>query len=476
MQYQHIQQNEHQIGALPMLCCGNIFYKLFFLEIKVCEPNPCLHDGICSVVSEIQYTCDCIHTGYKGIKCEVGYFNISSYPTVFPNASSPPITISSSPPTDSITLHINSRDLKFDPPTLVFSRYTSLVQTIRVTAPETGYHFITYSISGPGAHEFSLPEEDILFVSSHENSTQSPPIEASILSFPSGCYKQQVRVCPGLNVPIIASSTSPFVLFGQLSSTQGIVALEIGNITKIPLSLRGLDFQRPSEEPFPDSCNDNDISSSSTESLIKSRVLVKTFTDFVADSLPTWMNITLSEDNIERKAPSSDLMTHFLTGIQLQKAGIGGGLPLVHDMLYSLLATKNLNVTIQNDVDIFQSNALSIAVELCEESPLDIMLQKPFEGKEDLMKHIQILKNLREYGWNFIFESIQFSKTNRIKRPPKGTFWDGEHFVNLGGSQGGNFATVMSLKKHFQNSTFADITMEFEGTLIGDVKDINQVR
>ena len=367
------------------------------------------------------------------------------------------------------------RDLEFVPSSLLFHRDTSLVQSIRVTAQETGYYFVTYSISGPNAHEFSLPEEDVLFVESYENSTKNPLIEESTLYFPPGCHKKQVGVCPGDNVtPIVVSSTCPFVYFGPLMSTQGIVTLEVGSVSKIPLSLRGVNVQHPKEESFPDSCNDNDVSYS-TKWLIKSRALVKLFTSIVAESLPTWINITLSESNMAQNIHSSDLTTHFLTGLQLQEANVGEGLPLVHDMFYSLLATKNLNVSIQNDVDVFQSNALSLAVELCQEPPLDVMLQKSFEVEEGLVKHIQIFKNLREYGWNFIFKSIQFSKTNRIVRPAKRTFWDGKHFVNMGALPGGNFAAVMSLKKHFQNPTFADIRIEFDGTLIGNVKDINQV-
>ena len=447
-----------------------------FSEIKVCQPNPCHHDGLCSVVSEDRYRCDCTHTGYRGTKCEVGYFNIADYPTIITNVISLPVTIRSSPPDDYVVLHVTSRDLKFGPSTLIFNRDTSINQSFRITAREKGYYLVRYSISGPSAHEFSLPEEDVLFVKPHENSTEKSSIEESTLLFPFGCHKKQVAVCPGVNLtPIFATSTSPFVSFGPLTATEGIVTLEVGNVTKLPLSLQGLNLLHTSENSLPGACDDNDPVSYSTESLIRSRVLVKSFTDIVADGLPTWMNITLSENNMVKKTPSSDLMTHFLTGIQLQDASVGQGLPVIGDMFYSLLATTNLNVTIKDNVDIFQSNALSLVVELCGELPSNIILQRSSEGQSGLMKDMQILKNLRKYGWNFNFDSIQFSKTSTLGRPEKEMFWDGQNFINLGASPGGNLAAVSSLKKHFQNSTFADITMEFEGTLIGNVKDINQV-
>ena len=441
----------------------------------MCQQNPCRHGGKCSIVSEYEYSCDCTSTGYKGTNCDVGYFSISDYPTVITNVVSLPITISSSPPTEYVTFHVDSRDLQFSPSTLVFNRDTSLNQSIRVTAQETGYYFISYSITGPSAREFSLPEEDILFVESPENSEGSSSIEESTSSFPFGCHKKQVGVCPG-NISIVASSTSPFVSFGPLSATEGIVALEVGNMTKMPLSLRGVNLPHPSQASLPDSCYDNGVFSYSTESLIKSRVLVKSCTDIISKSLPNWMNVSLSENNVVKKIHSSDLMTHFLTGTQLQDAAVGQGLPLIEDMFYSLLATKNMNLSILNDLNIFQSNALSVAVELCQESPSNIILQQSSETQTGGLKNTQIMRNLNEYGWNFNFNSIEFSKTNTIKRPTKGMFWDGQSFVNLGTSSGGNFAAVSSLEKNFQNSVFGDIRIKFDGTLIGDVEDIDQVR
>ena len=441
----------------------------------MCQPNPCLHAGVCSIVREDQYSCDCTNTGYKGTNCDVGFFDISDYPTIIPNVISQPIMISSSPPTDSITLHVTSPDLEFVPSSLVFNRNNSLVQSIRVTAQEPGYYFITYSMSGPNALEFSLPEEDVLFVDSHENSTEIPLIEESTLYFPFGCHKKHLGVCPGVNyTPIVASSTSPFVSFGPLIATEGVVALEVGNMARVPLSLRGLNLPDPSEDSFPDSCNEDDVVSYSTESLTESRALVKSFIDVVSESLPSWINIALSE-NVLHKTHPSDLITHFLTGVQLQDAGIGEALPLVDDMFYSLLATKNLNVTIQKDVDIFQSNPLSLAMELCGMSPSNIILQSSFEGHRGVIKDIQVVRNLKENGWTFKFDSFQFSKTNSIRRLEKQTFWDGQNFADLGYAPDGNFATALSFKKHFQNLSFADIRLQFDGTLIGNVKDINQV-
>ena len=438
----------------------------------MCQPNPCLHNGICSVVSEDKYTCNCALTGYTGTDCEIGFFQISDYPTIYRNVLSAPVAIISSPPTEYVILHLMSQDLKFSSPSLVFNRDSSLNQSFRITAQEEGFYIIRYSLSGPSAREFILPEDDILITKSREDSS----VGESTLYFPFGCYKKVIGACPGKNISIVATSTSPFVSFGPLSVTEGVVAIEVGNYTKIPLSLLGVTLPNPSVlYSVPDSCDHNDVVSYTTQSLLKSRTLAKSFTSVIADSLPTWIKITLTNKNLGKKIYSSEVKTHFLTGIELQGAGVGEGLPLQEDMFYSLLFTRSVNVTVQQDVDILNSNALSLAVDLCGKSPSNILLQPSFKKSVTAVNDISILKALKEYGWHFNIYSLQLSMKNTIRRPEKGIFWDGQHFFNVEATSDGTFALVTSFNKYFRNFTFADIRMQFDGTLIGCVNDINQV-
>ena len=446
----------------------------YFAEIKVCEPNPCLHDGVCSVVSADHFTCDCTHTGYMGTKCDIGSFTIAEYPTLTNHILSPPITVYASPPTDYVVLHIVSRDLEFKSSKLVFKRGASLNQSIQIIARDTGYYFIKYSLSGPSAGEFLLPKDDIIFVNAPNNSAGEASTQESTFSFPVGCHKKQVRTCPRSNDAIIASSTSPFVSFGPVTATQGVVSIEVGNTSKTPLSLVGINL--PNTVSLLDNCEDSDVVSFSTESLVQSRVLAKTFIDAVADSFPAWMKITLSKQSLVKKSYSSDLSTFILSGNELREENVGEGLPVVQDTFYSLLMTSNLNVTIQNDVDIFKSDALYLAVELCGTLPSDVFLRPTLQAGLHSVNNISILKTIKKYGWEFKFYSFQFSKSNTIRRMKKGTFWDGYHFFNVEASSDGSFAVVSSLNKQFQNSTFAEVSLAFEGTMIGNVKDVDKVR
>ena len=267
------------------------------------------------------------------------------------------------------------------------------------------------------------------------------------MNFPSGCHKKQVGVCPGLGHPIVAASTSPFVAIGSLFVSDGIVSIEIGNFTKIPLSLRGINLPRTASL-FPNSCKDKEAVPQSIEplALVKSRALPRSFINVVTEGLPRWMNIALSEQSLVKNLLSSDLLSYLLTGTKLQETGIGEGLPLVDDMYYSLTRTKYLNVTINNDKDILNSKDLSLVVELCGKWPSNVIIQPFAEDRVAINKNIGVLKTLKEYGWHFNFHSVEFSKTNTIPRLKKENFWDGENFFNVQESSDGNFAAACSLR------------------------------
>ena len=410
-----------------------------------------------------------------GTHCDVGFFTIPDYPTITNNIPSRPLTIRCSRPTNHVTLNFISEDLQFSPTNLVFKHNNHGHQSIQITAPEEGYYFIRYSLSGPNALDYHLPQEDILFVHSQNSTTVDSSSELPLREFPNGCFKKQLGICPGSNTAIMASSTTAFLPFGPLELTQGMVAIEIDNAKKVPWSLVGLNLPNSSANPFPNTCNGNDITYS-VQKLIKQRTLAKSFTNLVADSFPTWMSVGLSDGISDKKCYTSEIKTNFLTGQELRKSTIGGDLPIAEHTFYSLLATRNLNMTINNDSDILNSNSLTMAVDICGKSPFNVLVRPTYQESFNSLNEISTFKTIEKYGWGLNVTSVQFSRTNNLNRSKKEGLWDGYKYFNINASSDGTFATVSSLKKNFRNANFADITLDFDGTLIGHVNDVNKVK
>ena len=69
---------------------------IFFLEIDVCDPNPC-GLGNCSITDEKTPYCSCPGSFYSGNTCEEGRLIVSDIPILSVNQLSSPIVLYSSP-------------------------------------------------------------------------------------------------------------------------------------------------------------------------------------------------------------------------------------------------------------------------------------------------------------------------------------------------------------------------------------------
>ena len=354
---------------------------------------------------------------------------------------------------------------------MIFKKNSLLNQSVRIFASDEGFYPIRFSLSGPDAEKFRLPEQNIVFVNSPNNITN----DSSSVKFPYGCHKKQLGTCPGTQASIIVSSTSPFISFGPIFTTKGIVSVEGENLMKIPLSLLGLNLPHSTTTSLSDSCKENEAESFRVESLVKYRSLAKLFLEVVKNSLPSWLQISLGKQNLENNIHSPELKTRFFVGKQLRESGVGIALPVEKDMYYSLFTTNRLNITIQNDVDILPSSSLAIAVEVCGKLPANILLHPNIHENVNPINNISILNQIRKYGWFLNVSSVEISKAGKMKRPKKDGLWDGSEYFSVDASSDGTFAVESLARKDFTNSTFAKIRLDFEGTMLGDFQDLNQI-
>ena len=392
-----------------------------------------------------------------------------------PGVPSQYLTYEASPPSENVVLTLKSRDIEFDPPKLLFKHGTPARRSLRMTAKNPGLHIIQYLLSGPSAGHFKSPVESVILVKSSEQ----PAFDNETLpnTIPSGCHKQQVDKCPRSNDIIYASSTFPWVTFGPMAMTSGVVNLEVGDTT-LPLSLIGTNLIKSNHISRQESCNEDDPVSYSTEQLITKHLLEKTFLEEASNSLPKWLQVTLRNNSASTIRSASELKTYYMSGKNLRTDHIGEGQPIDDGTYYSLLTSHNVNLTLENDVDLLPSRdhkaPLSLAVELCGPLPKNVIL-RPSLRDMHLINNASFTRKLKEKGWDVEFYSLQISKSKSIDMLRKRPLWNSKRFFNIESSERGNLALVLSLKKTFRNSGFVNSSLKFEGTVVADLDDIDNV-
>ena len=429
---------------------------------------------MCSSISTDRYSCDCTHTGYKGTDCDIGYIITPGFSTLTAGVPSQSLTFQASPPIDSITLTLTGRGLEFNPSQLVFQNGGSRNQYLKITVREPGLYFIQYSLSGPSASEFQSPQQDGIFARSKFSTTETPAGR----QLPSGCHKQPLDKCPHMNDIIFATSTSPWVTYGPLTMTKGMVNLEVGP-TNVPLSLVGTNILKPTLGFAPErQCSKKEVSFSS-EQFIKSYTVIKSFLNVVNESFPKWLTVTLRDKSSPVKVPISEFKTRYLAGKYLQDSDVGEWQPINDESFYSVLSSQNLNLTIDNNLDLLGSRdqklPLSLAIDLCNPGPKNVIV-RPSQEDMDLVNDNSVVKNLKKNGWNVKFYSVQISKKKLIKKLLKGLFWNSKRVFEVGSSEIGNLGIVLSFTKSFKSTTLVSSGIEFEGTIVADLNNIDNVR
>lgn len=438
----------------------------------VCEPNPCLHGGNCSPVSSTEYSCNCANTGYEGAKCEVGRVITPKYTALTIGVSGQTLHFQSSQPDNYIILTPRCYGVTFEPSTLMFTNMSSLQRSLAITVRQSGLYSIKYTLAGPSVGDFQGPEASVVFVrfESRNHTKGRLPLPKT---FPTGCYNQTLVKCPNQNDVIIASSTSPWKTLGPLASTDGVISFATGR-NNFPWSLSGISFAR-SRDPLSKQTHCNSPKNIySTEDLLQSHVFTKTFLDNVQDSFPKWLNVKLRDSS----SYPPDLKSTIIYGRNIQNTEVGNGQLVNENTYFSMLSTRNINLTIQEDTNLLRSHdnpaECLIAVDLCNLSPKNIILL-PSKLDMHFINSISVVQKLKKSGWMFTFQSVQISKSKTIDKLEKGTYWNGKELFKAD-SPKGNMAIVTTLSKSFISSDFVTSHIQFDGTVVGDFGDLDSVR
>ena len=431
-----------------------------FLEIKVCEPNPCRHGGHCITTTSSLFTCNCSNTGYQGTTCEIGLIDIPNYPTLAAGVLVESVEFRASQPDSYIIFTPRSVGVEFDPPYIVFQRNSSTSQSLAMTAQYPGLNQVSYSLSGPSAAGFQTPEPNVFFVESAKKVAQKIPVYSTMkLTFPSGCYNIELNRCPRSDVTITAHSTSPWIMFGPTATTDGLVGLSTDHV-KLPHSMTGSNFIPEKSSSSNLDCVINSSMTYFTEEMIRRRVLAKSFLNVVRDSLPKWLDITLRSNLSSTSMAETDLQAYYLSGKGLREEGAISGQPFLEDTFFSLLLSSDLDLIVHGNRVSFglddHTARFSVALELCGPSPSNVILRPPPNGF-NVMKRLLIMKQLRDNGWNFKIESLQIFNVGKLS--PKR-----------------DLILFTTFSKDLVISSAVKSRLDFRGTIIINVTNLDNVR
>ena len=400
-----------------------------------------------------------------------------TYPTLTRDIPSTPLQFQSSPPSGYVKLMPKCSGIESNPRYLIFTT-TSTRQFINITAKQPGLYFVKYLLSGLSAVNFEPHEKDILFVEEVQNSTNKTSGESSSFrdfKLPVGCHKLELGKCPRGSDAIVSSSTSSWKARGLMTSTDGVVTLEVGK-TVLPLSMLGASIKSNNSPSGEKGCEAFQ-SNYSSEELIKSNVVTHAFLQAFQSSLPSWLVVALPRRRNLKSFFKSDVRTLLFSDSELRRMDAGNGQPLTDKTTFSLLLSRNINLTVEGDTDIlgsYHKSPFAMAVDLCSPSPKTVIV-RPASTHVDKVKNISVFKRLMMNGWDLAMYSLQISRTSSIEKLEKGLYWNGEDFIRIDSSTKGNLGLVSSLKKYFRNQEIVNCHAIFDGTMVIEVDNLDNV-
>jgi len=368
------------------------------------------------------------------MKCDIGIIKTPVYQP-FTVSITNELTFFANPDFElTVKLITGSTGLSFDPSnTLTFSP-TKNSANIFITGKMVGIYTIIYEIGGKSSLQFQQPEPDTLIV---QPVTLNPPeyftsrgLEPGMLE-PGSCASATPLdyTCPkGSNEQISFSSTcrwydntSPGLIFSGykgLNLPVAIAGTKISNTTTADQSrimpLMGDDFLKECNYASPQSSCDFKPSDlvNEIENFLSTEALSNTYISQTEQLIPQWLQLSVNT-NTSRTHDSNSYMVDLVESSYLSDSEECSDLFTIEDGMYSVLKyAGSFNFKINSSLQSFIPQELPVcfAVNLCEglNSPLSITIPNEAQIIVNALPFAQIIRN---YGWQFIINSIAISST-----------------------------------------------------------------
>ena len=492
-----------------------IIRNIFTTAITACDPNPCLHNGRCVVVSPVVSLCDCDNTGYTGPQCQFGVIGAPPFP-LLRVGQQPFILNYTAKPDNELRIALiqdNATALTVSPsPASIVNPNVSTA--IAVTPLVPGLYRVAYILSGPDAEDFDIPQDSYLAITPRV----APPdymyfirtrLEIGLLR-PSCCTPASsiYASCPnnGGNVSVLSSCLITNIRGTLL--TEGIM-FTTGNGLNLPLAIAGarLRFldndivvdQLTSNErsgalncslcgtsagnlgnvsEVPSQCDSFAPAISDIKDFLSSEALAFTYLRESRSLIPSWLNLE-ALDYPMRGFLLNAYQVDLQREVVVNTIETCSNIPAITAGLHSLLHYSGLlDVTITNLFsETFRpptgNNPLCFAVNLCEGEMSAFHIGLPRSARQFLRDNLDL------FGATFDIAGVSMTRNRPLQIFPTNVpvfnqrYWNGRSYftptaMNL------DIALTGTLMIPYQMDSLS-INLNFSGILAFSVQNIDEV-
>ena len=430
------------------------FFYHAIVERELCFPNPCQHNGTCSM-TEDTFTCNCDGTGHTGELCDVLLINIPDISSLRINS---PMNFSLfAQPDRSFVLELvpdNKSAIIIMPSSVMFSKLITQHE-ISMTARGPGFYKLEYQVEDDSINYQPIPPVTIIV---RDNDTglsycEERNITCGLIQ-PGCCLANETQLglefrCPSADNPLLLKSTCGWVTKGTLHSA-GIIfssfdgfdmpvaiagAQFFPQLTHIDLQgLNTFEFNHGCVACSGDSyCQVERLSVNLVQDFLDNDSLAFTYLHQSMELIPSWLTMKVLPS--DRLRDFRSYLVYLVYSDALNRVQECNGLTALTDGLYSILVyTGSLEVMIGEEMRQYTSNGsiICFATNLCEgsSSPMYISISN---DAHSVLNSFGFMHDLRSKGWNILIDNLVLSDKNSISVFDEGSkfsYWNGINFIS----------------------------------------------
>jgi len=315
------------------------------------------------------------------------------------------------------------------------------MQAFTVEGAEPGIRAISYILEGENKQEFETPERSSLFIAP-EISNHNTKLFLMKGELPIGCEKHEANENFSCDLRLI--STAPWT--GTPASTSGVVHFSAVNNQTIPLSLNGLNLNKPHvsrDEMIKTGiamtstfntfqlkyqkngkCYSEIADSNNLLQLIDSDAFVSSFLHALSTMAPEWLTVTVSDTN-----QNFDIQNIAVTFASDLKHCLGFPINRAHSLAYYRPAINYKVRVEQNEIPLSTDGRTCFAINICKPG-LFINFHK---SQAQLLKsNLNVFRDMKEScGLDLSIDSIGFLNNKETTKFVNGTIWNGVNLQKL---------------------------------------------